>query len=70
MGWLTSSAPARDREAGAQLTELVYELLDAHNDTARLAAQLADDEPAWELHLRYLQDLQRAARERLAHLED
>jgi len=58
----------REREAAAELEALVYELLDAHGDTARIAAGLADDDPAWSLHLRYLQDLQRTARERLAHL--
>jgi hypothetical protein len=49
------------------LTELVYELLDAHEDTARLAHELPDD-PTWEAHLEYLRRLQRVGRERLAHL--
>lgn len=44
---------------------LVYELLDAHDDTARLAADVALD-PPWEVHLHYLRDLQRIAREALA----
>lgn len=49
------------------LTPLVYELLDAHEDTARLTAAdgLAPD-PRWDGHLRYLRDLQRTARELLA----
>ena len=50
-----------------RLTELVYELLDAHEDTARLAQELADD-PRWEAHLEYLRRLQRVGREQLAHL--
>jgi hypothetical protein len=41
-----------------QLTLLVYELLDAHDDTARPAADLAPD-VRWEVHLGYLRDLQR-----------
>lgn len=69
MGWLTHTAPARHREEAAKLSALVYELLDAHADTAQLATGLADEELAWELHLRYLRDLQRAARARLARLE-
>jgi hypothetical protein len=50
-----------------RLTELVYELLDAHDDTARLAQELADD-PRWDAHLDYLRRLQRLGREELAHL--
>jgi hypothetical protein len=46
-------------------TRLVYELLDAHDDTARLARGLPPDE-RWEAHLDYLRDLQRVAREELA----
>jgi hypothetical protein len=48
-----------------QLTLLVYELLDAHDDTARLAAGLAPD-VRWEAHVGYLRDLQRLGREALA----
>jgi hypothetical protein len=48
------------------LTTLVYELLDAHDDTAQLAADLATD-PRWAVHLDYLRDLQRVARGVLAH---
>jgi hypothetical protein len=48
-----------------QLTLLVYELLDAHDDTARLAADLASD-VRWEAHVGYLRDLQRLGREALA----
>jgi hypothetical protein len=47
------------------LVGLVYELLDAHDDTARLAGELAVDE-SWQVHLDYLRDLQRVARESLA----
>jgi hypothetical protein len=45
--------------------ELLYELLDAHDDTARLA-QEPRDELAWAAHLDYLQQLQRIGRESLA----
>lgn len=48
------------------VAELLYELLDAHVDTMRLACQL-DADPAWAAHLDYLRDLQRVGREALAH---
>lgn len=48
------------------LSGLVYELLDAHTDTADLAYRL--DDPEWDAHLDYLRDLQRVAREGLARL--
>ena len=48
------------------VTELVYELLDAHVDTLRLARDL-DGDPAWAAHLEYLRGLQRVGREALAH---
>ena len=41
---------------------LIYELLDAHDDTARLASDVASDS-LWEAHLGYLRDLQRIGRE-------
>ncbi len=47
------------------LTELIYELLDAHADTTRLATDPCDD-PGWEAHLDYLRDLQRVGREVMA----
>jgi hypothetical protein len=57
-----------DRPVGtglpADVIELVYELLDAHDDTAELADGLGD--LAWELHLEYLRALQRRGREVLA----
>jgi hypothetical protein len=56
--------------APAELSELVrwvYELLDAHRDTAWLAADL-EDEPEWRAHLDYLRDLQRHGREALARI--
>jgi hypothetical protein len=64
-----SGAAELAHERADALVALAYELLDAHADTARLATGLAGEELAWELHLHYLQDLQRAARERLARLE-
>ena len=51
--------------AGGVVTELVYELLDAHVDTMRMAYDL-DADPAWAAHLDYLRDLQRVGRETLA----
>jgi hypothetical protein len=56
------SAPVGDE----LLVELVYELLDAHDDTARLAAD--GDALRWQIHLGYLRDLQRAGREILARV--
>jgi hypothetical protein len=47
--------------------ELVYELLDAHADTTRMAAGI-DDDSAWAAHLDYLRDLQRIGREALAQM--
>ena len=55
-------------ETSEQLTLLVYELLDAHDDTARIAAGQHLD-ARWAAHLIYLRDLQRVARELLAHAE-
>ena len=49
-----------------QLTRLVYELLDAHDDTVRIATG-QDLDGRWQAHLSYLCDLQRVARELLAH---
>jgi hypothetical protein len=55
------------------LADLVYELLDAHVDTIRLATGRDGQAPldelsAWPAHLGYLRDLQRVGREALAHL--
>ena len=47
------------------LADLVYELLDAHHDTSRLAAELTGD-GHWQAHLAYLRDLQRTGRAMLA----
>jgi hypothetical protein len=49
------------------LVQLAYELLDAHDDTARLAVGLPLD-ARWAAHLDYLRDLQRVGRETLAHI--
>ena len=51
---------------GRYVTELLYELLDAHVDTMRMAREL-DGDPDWAAHLDYLRDLQRVGREALAH---
>jgi hypothetical protein len=47
------------------LVDLIYELLDAHDDTVRLAAHLEAD-PHWHAHVDYLRTLQRRGRELLA----
>lgn len=47
------------------LLTLLYELLDAHDDTTRVAGAQALD-GRWRAHLDYLDDLQRVAREVLA----
>jgi hypothetical protein len=57
----SSSSAAR----AEQLARLVYELLDAHADTARLVSGPAT-ELLWGAHLDYLRDLQRVGREILA----
>jgi hypothetical protein len=50
------------------LAVLVYELLDANQDTARLADNLPSD-PSWLEHLDYLRRLHRVGREALANAE-
>ncbi len=62
----TRRAMAPSSGAFEQLTRLVYELLDAHDDTARIATG-QDLNAHWRVHLSYLRDLQRVARELLAH---
>lgn len=51
----------------AQVTTLVYELLDAHLDTLELSRRI-DDDVAWSAHLLYLRVLQRESREMLAQI--
>ena len=61
-------------DVSPKLVELVYELLDAHEDTARIADEYLDeerwaarfDEDCWAAHLDYLRQLQRVGRELLA----
>ncbi len=48
-----------------QLVTLIYELLDAHDDTAEMASEL-DNDLRWRAHLDYLRTLQRRGRETLA----
>jgi hypothetical protein len=50
------------------LAVLVYELLDANQDTARLADNLPSD-PLWLEHLDYLRRLHRVGREALANAD-
>lgn len=56
----TSGTTPTDR-----LSSLLYELLDAHVDTIKLAGEL-EHEQSWAAHLDYLRDLQRIGREALA----
>ena len=67
---LPSKAAEPDEHTDAtivcDLGALAYELLDAHADTALLAADLACD-PRWAVHLDYLQALHRKGREALAY---
>jgi hypothetical protein len=51
----------------ADAITLIYELLDAHQDTAEIAEHLCD-EPVWAAHLDYLRALQRTGRELLARM--
>jgi hypothetical protein len=61
-------APHGDEPLRATMEALVYELLDAHSDTANLAAELEwSGDPSWRTHLDYLRALQRTGREALAH---
>lgn len=46
------------------LTAVVYELLDAHQDTVELAGSRPEE--SWQAHLDYLRALQRKGREALA----
>ena len=48
-----------------ELVLVVYELLDAHDDTVRLGEGLETD-LQWRAHLDYLRGLQRVGREALA----
>jgi hypothetical protein len=63
---MNGRGPRIDAGSAADLIGLVYELLDAHEDTADLADGLGD--LAWELHLDYLRTLQRRGRELLAQV--
>jgi hypothetical protein len=55
------------RGATPELINLIYELLDAHRDTADLAGGLGADE-RWDAHLDYLRALQRMGRRALAEM--
>lgn len=52
----------------ASTTELIYELLDAHEDTRQLVAEQGEASEQWRAHLGYLRDLQRVGRETLPSL--
>ena len=55
--------------ASAELTELIYELLDAHEDTLRLSDDAIGETAEWCVHRAYLRDLRRTGHEALARLE-
>jgi len=67
MSFLRSEIPSLADDRSEQLARLIYELLDAHADTEQLARHRHDD-LLWAAHLDYLRDLQRVAREVLAHV--
>ncbi len=52
-------------EPAATLADLVYELLDAHDDTVRLAQDRLCDRD-WDAHVDYLRRLHRVGREALS----
>jgi hypothetical protein len=58
-----------DATTTTRLVALVYELLDAHDDTVRLLENLGVD-PPWVGHVEYLQRLQRLGREILARAQN
>ncbi len=60
-------ADIRGATPADQLSGLLYELLDAHVDTMKLAGELEENQ-AWAAHLDYLRDLQRVGRETLARV--
>jgi hypothetical protein len=67
-----SAGPVHANHDGApacprRVVDLVYELLDAHDDTSRLAPRALDRDPVWLEHLDYIRRLQRVGREALAH---
>jgi hypothetical protein len=52
----------------SEIEALVYELLDAHADTADLAAELDwKGDQRWSMHIDYLRALQRTGRQALAN---
>lgn len=66
---LDDQGPMRQQvQPDGELVLLVYELLDAHDDTARIATELARELP-WAAHLEYLRALQRKGREIVAHTQ-
>ena len=61
------TSPESAHGASTDVISLVYELLDAHRDTADLAGGLGPDE-RWAAHLDYLRALQRMGRRALAEM--
>ena len=61
------TSPESGHGASTDAVSLIYELLDAHRDTADLAGGLGPDE-RWAAHLDYLRALQRMGRRALAEM--
>jgi uncharacterized protein YfaQ (DUF2300 family) len=57
-------------QASKQLTLVVDELVSAHDDTIRLAGDLAVGDWRWEEHVAYLRDLTRLGRATLVAASD
>lgn len=64
------------RNSEQTLIQLVYELLDAHEDTAQLARAVTGEGEwrsqvlQWQAHLDYLRCLQRRSRELIATVDE
>jgi hypothetical protein len=67
-GATVQNTDASSEIAVDQLSQLVYELLDAHVDTICMGEEFCGD-LEWEAHLEYLRGLQRVSRETLASLD-
>ena len=62
-----SASESPNASVPLEIEALVYELLDAHADTADLAAELdRNGDQRWPMHIDYLRALQRTGRQALA----
>lgn len=60
--WVRLPAPTVGA-SDEKVVELIYELLDAHHDAARLAEEGGELNERWRAHLAYVRDPQRVGRE-------